>query len=65
MRICITGSVATDHLMTFPGRFSDSLVLAVWGSVTSASWGCGRCGCVDPPSPGIIDKGSSGLLSDR
>lgn len=26
MRICVTGSVATDHLMTFPGRFTDSLV---------------------------------------
>lgn len=26
MRIAITGSVATDHLMTFPGRFSDQLV---------------------------------------
>ncbi len=26
MRLCITGSIATDHLMTFPGRFADSLV---------------------------------------
>ncbi len=26
MRIAITGSVATDHLMTFPGLFNDSLV---------------------------------------
>lgn len=26
MRIMITGSIATDHLMTFPGRFADSLV---------------------------------------
>ena len=26
MRILITGSIATDHLMTFPGRFTDSLV---------------------------------------
>ena len=26
MRLAICGSVATDHLMTFPGRFSDSLV---------------------------------------
>lgn len=26
MRICVTGSVATDHLMTFPGSFTDSLV---------------------------------------
>ncbi len=26
MRVCVTGSIATDHLMTFPGRFSDSLV---------------------------------------
>jgi adenosine kinase len=27
MRIVITGSIATDHLMTFPGRFSDSIVV--------------------------------------
>ncbi len=26
MAILITGSIATDHLMTFPGRFSESLV---------------------------------------
>lgn len=26
MRIAITGSVATDHLMSFPGRFNDSLM---------------------------------------
>lgn len=26
MRIAITGSIATDHLMTFPGRFTDHLV---------------------------------------
>ncbi|MDD2857678.1 MAG: PfkB family carbohydrate kinase, partial [Candidatus Nanopelagicales bacterium] len=26
MSILITGSIATDHLMTFPGRFTDSLV---------------------------------------
>ena len=26
MRIGITGSVATDHLMTFPGKFNDSLM---------------------------------------
>jgi adenosine kinase len=26
VRIAITGSIATDHLMTFPGRFSDSLM---------------------------------------
>ena len=26
MRIAITGSVATDHLMTFPGKFNDSLM---------------------------------------
>jgi adenosine kinase len=27
VRIVITGSIATDHLMTFPGRFADSLVV--------------------------------------
>jgi adenosine kinase len=27
VRIAVTGSIATDHLMTFPGRFADSLVL--------------------------------------
>jgi adenosine kinase len=26
VRIAVTGSIATDHLMTFPGRFADSLV---------------------------------------
>ncbi|MGY9080274.1 MAG: carbohydrate kinase family protein, partial [Candidatus Nanopelagicales bacterium] len=26
MAILITGSIATDHLMTFPGNFVDSLV---------------------------------------
>ncbi len=26
MQLAITGSIATDHLMTFPGRFADSLV---------------------------------------
>ncbi len=26
MRIAVTGSIATDHLMTFDGRFADSLV---------------------------------------
>ena len=27
MTIAVTGSIATDHLMTFPGRFADSLVV--------------------------------------
>ncbi len=27
MSLIITGSIATDHLMTFPGKFSDSLVV--------------------------------------
>lgn len=27
MQIAITGSIASDHLMTFPGRFADSLVV--------------------------------------
>jgi adenosine kinase len=26
VRIAVTGSIATDHLMTFPGRFAESLV---------------------------------------
>ncbi|TDC47590.1 carbohydrate kinase family protein, partial [Actinomadura sp. KC345] len=26
MRIAVTGSIATDHLMTFPGRFTDQLL---------------------------------------
>ncbi|OWA09005.1 carbohydrate kinase family protein [Streptomyces sp. CS113] len=26
MRIAVTGSIATDHLMTFPGRFTEQLV---------------------------------------
>ncbi len=27
MSLLITGSIATDHLMTFPGRFADSLIV--------------------------------------
>src|SRR3546814_8326986 len=27
MSLLIAGSIATDHLMTFPGKFSDSLVV--------------------------------------
>ncbi|MBK8469619.1 MAG: carbohydrate kinase family protein [Actinomycetales bacterium] len=27
MRVAVTGSIATDHLMTFAGRFADSLVV--------------------------------------
>ncbi|MGH3357767.1 MAG: carbohydrate kinase family protein, partial [Nocardioidaceae bacterium] len=27
MSIVVTGSIATDHLMSFPGKFSDSLVV--------------------------------------
>ena len=27
VQIAITGSIATDHLMTFEGRFRDSLVV--------------------------------------
>ena len=27
MQIAVTGSIASDHLMTFPGRFADSLVV--------------------------------------
>jgi adenosine kinase len=27
VRIAVTGSIATDHLMTFPGRFAESLVV--------------------------------------
>lgn len=26
MRIAVTGSIATDHLMVFPGRFTDQLI---------------------------------------
>ncbi len=34
MRIAVTGSIATDHLMTFPGRFTDQLVA---GKIESVS----------------------------
>jgi len=27
VRIAVTGSIATDHLMTFEGRFADSLLV--------------------------------------
>ena len=26
MQVVVTGSIATDHLMVFPGRFADSLM---------------------------------------
>jgi iron-sulfur cluster assembly accessory protein len=26
VRIAVTGSIATDHLMTFPGKFTDQLI---------------------------------------
>lgn len=26
MKLCVTGSIATDHLMTFAGKFADSLI---------------------------------------
>ena len=26
MRVLVTGSIATDHLMSFPGRFADQLL---------------------------------------
>lgn len=34
MRLLVTGSIATDHLMTFPGRFTDSLVADRLSSVS-------------------------------
>ena len=34
MQIAVTGSIATDHLMTFPGRFTDSLVPEELGKVS-------------------------------
>ena len=34
MRIAVTGSIATDHLMTFPGRFTEQLVA---GKIESVS----------------------------
>ncbi len=34
MRIAVTGSIATDHLMTFPGRFTDQLIA---GKIESVS----------------------------
>lgn len=34
MRVCVTGSIATDHLMTFPGKFADSLVADKLDSVS-------------------------------
>lgn len=37
MRIAVTGSIATDHLMTFPGRFADQLVADQLHTVSSPS----------------------------
>src|SRR5699024_2021077 len=34
MRIAVTGSIATDHLMNFPGRFTDQLVAEELQSVS-------------------------------
>jgi adenosine kinase len=34
VKIAVTGSVATDHLMTFPGKFADSIVA---GSIENIS----------------------------
>lgn len=34
MHILVTGSIAVDHLMTFPGRFADSLVAEQLASVS-------------------------------
>ncbi len=34
MRIAVTGSIATDHLMTFPGRFTDQLVAGKMAAVS-------------------------------
>jgi adenosine kinase len=34
VRVCVTGSIATDHLMTFPGRFADSFVAEKLDSVS-------------------------------
>ncbi len=34
MRVIVTGSIATDHLMTFPGRFADSIVPEQLGNIS-------------------------------
>jgi adenosine kinase len=34
VQIAVTGSIATDHIMTFPGRFTDSLVPEELGKVS-------------------------------
>ena len=34
MKLLVTGSIATDHLMTFPGRFADSLVADKLSSIS-------------------------------
>ena len=34
MRIVITGSIATDHLMSFSGKFTDSLVVDKLDSIS-------------------------------
>ncbi|HVA60035.1 MAG TPA: carbohydrate kinase family protein [Mycobacteriales bacterium] len=34
MRVAVTGSIATDHLMTFPGRFADQLLPDQLGHVS-------------------------------
>lgn len=38
MKIAVTGSIATDHLMSFPGRFADQLIADQLHKVSSPSW---------------------------
>lgn len=34
MKLCVTGSIATDHLMTFAGRFGDSMIASELDSLS-------------------------------
>ena len=42
MRIAVTGSIATDHLMTFPGRFADQLLADKLDKVSLSFLGAGE-----------------------
>ena len=50
MRIAVTGSVATDHLMTFAGRFSEQVLPEQIGPSRCPSWPATcRCAAAGPP----------------
>lgn len=66
MAIAVTGSVATDHLMTFPGRFADSLVVDQLDKIALSflvdDLQVRRGGCAANVAFGLAALGSSPVL---